>query len=203
MSFAADHTIARPELTMPYAEAALVRDAYGRADVILEYGSGGSTVLASEMTGKTVFSVESDQQWAAMMRDFLRQNPPASGTEVDVIWADIGPTKEWGHPADNSEWKRYPRYPLEIWYENHFKQPDVVLVDGRFRAGCALATAFMTEKPVELLFDDYIDRKAYHVVEEFLGAPQITGRMAKFNVTPQAIDKKSLMRVVQVMSRPL
>ena len=203
MSFAADHIIARPELTLPDAEAALVRDAYGRADVILEYGSGGSTVLASELTGKTVFSVESDQQWAAMMRYYLVQNPPADGTEVDVVWADIGPTKEWGHPADNSEWKRYARYPLEIWYESHFKQPDVVLVDGRFRAGCALATQFMTEKPVVLLFDDYTQRKAYHVVEKYLGTPQVTGRMAKFNVTPQALDKSQLMQVVQVMSRPL
>ena len=71
--------IARPELTLPDAEAALIRAAYAKADVILEYGSGGSTVLASELPGKSVFSVESDRDWAQMMRGWLAQNPPAAG----------------------------------------------------------------------------------------------------------------------------
>jgi hypothetical protein len=51
----------RPELTFSPEVAELVRETYAQAQVILEYGSGGSTVLASEMAGKTVFSVESDK----------------------------------------------------------------------------------------------------------------------------------------------
>ena len=43
--------ITRPELTMPEAESALLRETYGRAGVILEYGTGGSTVVASELPG--------------------------------------------------------------------------------------------------------------------------------------------------------
>src|SRR5690554_3335376 len=97
-----DTLIKRPELTLPEAEAAKVAAAYGGADVILEYGSGGSTVLASEIPGKRVFSVESDPDWAEMMRGWLTQNPPASGTQIDVIWADIGKTGEWGRPIDDS-----------------------------------------------------------------------------------------------------
>ena len=195
-------TIARPELTLPEAEAALLRGAYARADVILEYGSGGSTVMASEMPGKTVFSVESDKDWARMMRGWLAAHPPASGTRVDVIWSDIGPTKEWGHPRDDSAWARYPRYPLEVWGLEAFCQPDVVLVDGRFRQGCALATAFLTKKPVTLFFDDYVQRKHYHKVEAYLGQPEITGRMAQFHVTPQPIPPEKLLQVVNFMLRP-
>ena len=60
MSLAAP--ITRPELTLPEAEAALLRETYDRAGVILEYGSGGSTVLAAEQPGKTVPSVESSNE---------------------------------------------------------------------------------------------------------------------------------------------
>ncbi|GGG61381.1 hypothetical protein GCM10011415_04330 [Salipiger pallidus] len=187
---------------MPEAEAALLRDLYGRAQVILEYGSGGSTVLASELPGRTVFSVESDRDWAQMMRGWFDQNPPADGTEVDVIWADIGETKDWGHPKDDSEWRRWPRYPLEVWGLKEFRQPDVVLVDGRFRVGCALATAYLAERPMALLFDDYAPREHYHKVEEFLGAPQMTGRMARFEITPQPIPPGRLLRIMEWTMRP-
>lgn len=196
-----DTLIKRPELTLPEAEAARVAAAYAVADVILEYGSGGSTVLASEMPDKTVFSVESDQAWAGMMQEWFAQNPPASGTQVDVIWADIGKTGEWGRPVDDSGWRSYADYPLGVWQRKGFVQPDVVLVDGRFRAGCALATAFCTTKPVTLLVDDYAPRKHYHAIEAFLGAPRLIGRMAEFDVTPTAIPAERLLTITKMMMR--
>jgi len=195
--------IDRPELTLPEAEAAAVRAAYERASVILEYGSGGSTVLASEMPGKQVFSVESDQEWAQMMRAFLAQNPPAEATEVDVIWSDIGPTKDWGYPRNNSGWHRYARYPLEVWDLPEFRQPDVVLVDGRFRTGCAMAVALRSTRPVVVLVDDYKRRKQYHQIEEFLGAPlRLHGRMAEFDVKPMALPTDRLLSIIEMMTRP-
>jgi hypothetical protein len=50
-------------LTLPADEARLLQDHYARAGVVLEYGSGGSTLLAARL-GKQVFSVESDAAWA-------------------------------------------------------------------------------------------------------------------------------------------
>ena len=197
-----DLAVQRPELTMPEAEAALLRDHYARAAVILEYGTGGSTVMASEMPGKTVFAVESDKDWAQMMRGWLAQNPPVAGTEVDVIWSDVGATKEWGRPVDDSEWRRYPRYPLQVWQLPEFKHPDVVLVDGRFREGCALAACFLAQRPITLLFDDYAGRSQYHHVEEFLGSPELTGRMARFDITPQPVPPERLLRIMQLTVRP-
>ncbi|WP_353472632.1 hypothetical protein PVT71_01010 [Salipiger sp. H15] len=193
---------ARPELTLPEAEAALLHAEYARAGVILEYGSGGSTALAAGMPGKTVFSVESDRDWAQMMRRWFAENPPAAGSEVDIIWSDIGPTKEWGHPVDEIEWRSFPEYPLKVWELPEFRQPDVVLVDGRFREGCALAAAFLTEKPLVLLFDDYAPRKHYHKVEHWLGQPQMTGRMARFEIVPQAFPVKDLLRIMKLTVRP-
>lgn len=194
--------LTRPELTLPEDEAAALRDAYAHAQVILEYGSGGSTVMAAEMPGKTVFSVESDKDWAQMMRRWLRAHLPAEGTQVDIIWSDIGPTKAWGHPSDDSEWRRWPRYALEVWQLPEFRQPDVVLVDGRFRVGCALAACHLSQKPVELFFDDYTNRPHYHKVEDTLGPPTIIGRMAQFHVTPQPIPPQRLLPLVNAFLRP-
>jgi hypothetical protein len=49
-----------PELTFSEEVACFVAREYAAARVILEYGSGGSTHLASQLAGKRVFSVESD-----------------------------------------------------------------------------------------------------------------------------------------------
>lgn len=195
--------ISRPQLTLPSAEAAHLAQAYAAADVILEYGSGGSTVLAAEMPGKRVFSVESDPDWALMMQDWFVGNTPAAGTQVDVIWSDIGPTKDWGYPRDKRKSQRYARYPLAVWDRPDFVQPDVVLVDGRFRKGCAMATALRTTRPVTLLFDDYVPRKHYHGVEDFLGAPRKTiGRMVEFRVEPMTLRPDTLLTIIEMMTRP-
>lgn len=195
-------SIPRPELTLPEAETRALHAAYERADVILEYGSGGSTVMAAAMPGKRIFSVESDRDWAEMMRGWFAQTPPADGSEVDVIWADIGSTRKWGYPANNRSWQSYARYPLKVWDMPDFKPPDVVLVDGRFRTGCAMATAFRTTRPVRLFVDDYKPRRQYHRIEEFLGAPRLVGRMAEFTVNPMPVPADRLLKIIEMMTRP-
>jgi len=52
----------RPELIFPPEVADLVRAEYQNTDITLEYGSGGSSVLAAETPGAVCFSVESDKQ---------------------------------------------------------------------------------------------------------------------------------------------
>jgi len=194
--------IDRPELTMPAPEAEALRTAYAEADVILEYGSGGSTVMAAEMPGKHVVTVESDRAWARKMKRWFEASPPAEGSTVEVIWSNIGPTRAWGHPVDDREWRRFADYPLAVWHRKGFRHPDVVLVDGRFRIGCALATAFSITRPVTLLFDDYARRKWFHRVEEFIGLPHIIGRMAAFDLQPGAIPPARLLQIIRYMTRP-
>ena len=194
--------IARPELTLPDEEAVAIAEAYAAADVILEYGSGGSTILASEMQDKRVFSVESDAKWARMMTRYLEAHPPAQNTQVDVIWSNIGDTKQWGHPIDQTEWQKFSRYPLGVWTRKDFKNPDIVLVDGRFRVGCALASAYLTEKPISIFFDDFAPRQSYHKVQDYLGPATMIGRMARFDVEPQPIPKGQWLKLTQFMYRP-
>ena len=191
--------VERPELTLPKAEADWLRAAYEDASVILEYGSGGSTVMASEIPGKAIWSVESDKNWANMMKAWFENEPGLS--KPNIVYANVGPTGQWGMPEDKTHSKRFPGYPLGVWKLDGFQQPDVVLVDGRFRVGCFLATLYQCTKPVTLFFDDYVGREPYHVVESFLPVAETRGRMVRFEITPSDFPKERLLEVIQLIGR--
>lgn len=179
-----------PQLTMPPEEAAELTAAYAGARVILEYGSGGSTVLAAELPGKTVFSVESDKAWVARLRDWFALHPPAS--PVTMHHAYIGRTREWGFPKSLKQHTHWAAYPLGIWDEPGFVAPDVVLIDGRFRLACLFSVMLRTPHPVTVLWDDYEGRPHYHRVEEFIQPVARTGRMARFEITPSQLQPRML-----------
>lgn len=172
-----------PELTFPPEEAELIQEHYAAAGVILEYGSGGSTVLGAKQPGKLILSVESDARWA----QDLQSRIDAAGLPSPVILyhADIGPTGAWGRPVDESHWRQFHRYPTAIWSQDFFRQPDLVLIDGRFRPACFVTTCLRTTAPVTVLFDDYADRPAYHVVERLMEPVRVVGRVAEFFVEPR------------------
>ncbi|MCA0422519.1 MAG: hypothetical protein LCH61_04205 [Proteobacteria bacterium] len=179
-----------PILTLPPDEAAAVAAAYAAGRVILEYGSGGSTVLAAEMAGKTVTTVESDRAWAQRMRDWFAAHPPAS--PVTVHHADIGTTRDWGYPKYLRSHMKWAGYPIGIWDEPGFVAPDVVLVDGRFRIACFLTVMLKTPHPVTVLWDDYDDRPHYHRVETLVQPVAKAGRLARFELTPTALSPAAL-----------
>jgi hypothetical protein len=97
---------------------------------------------------------------------------------------DIGPTGEWGRPVDERQWRKFCGYPTHVWAQNFFRQPDVVLIDGRFRAACFLATCLRINKKTTILFDDYLERHSYHVIEQLALPVALHGRMAEFHVEP-------------------
>jgi hypothetical protein len=190
-----------PALTMPEAEAEALRAAYKAAKVILEYGSGGSTVLAAGLANRRVFSVESDADWLRGMEGWFAANPPAA--KVMLHHADIGPTEDWGRPKDDSRFRRWWRYPHGVWERPDFRHPDVVLIDGRFRAACLLTVAFRISRPVVALFDDYTTRPAYHEVEAVVRPATLIGRMAIFDLEPMPIPPDRLGWLVNMHLRPL
>lgn len=185
-----------PVLTMPAAEADWLCATYRGSKVILEYGSGGSTVLAAGMAGTTVFSVESDADWADRMAAYFAENPPVGTVHLHPV--DIGPTGKWGAPRSNGGWRRYHRYPVSVWDRADFVQPDLILIDGRFRAACLLTAMMRTTRPVTVLFDDYAGRAPYHAVERWITPVERRGRMARFEVTPWAMPPADLGRVLDI-----
>ncbi|WP_341862619.1 glycosyltransferase family 2 protein [Gymnodinialimonas sp. 57CJ19] len=187
-------------LTLPDEEAALVRKEYAKADTILEYGSGGSSFVALESGDKTLFTVESDRSWALTIHDTLQAAHPHANFTVQYV--DVGPTKAWGKPSNAQGYGRYSRYPSSVWDLVQFQQPDVVLVDGRFRVACFLTTLFRTKKPVTLLFDDYTGRINYHWIEKYVKPSQTAGRMARFEIKPTALPADDLTEITAAYANP-
>lgn len=189
-----------PDLTFPLDVALWVRDHYDVSSTILEYGSGGSTAMAAQMVGKTVFSVENAQPWHDAMAVWFSENPPTS--DIRLHFENVGKTGKWGWPVVENKWHKYPRYSLSVWQRADFIHPDLVLIDGRFRVGCFLATLFSITKPVTVLFDDYVGReRKYDICESFSPIVETRGRMAKFHLNPTQIDTTRLLDVVTAFSK--
>ncbi len=186
------------ELTLPDAEADLLRHHLDRARVVLEYGSGGSTRLAAQMPGKLVLSVESDRDWAIALQAEL--DAAALPSPAIVQHVDIGPTGAWGRPLDARQWPRFHRYALTIWDARYFRHPDLVFIDGRFRPACFAATCLRITRPVTVLFDDYVERPAYHIVERIAAPVETVGRMARFELAPDAVARDDMSALIGLFS---
>ncbi|MBX8570483.1 peptide-binding protein [Pseudomonas cichorii] len=171
-----------PQVTFPEEVAVYLRKVYADASVILEYGSGGSTIIAAKMPNKSVISVENDAQWANDMQAYIASHTFESRPVIYPV--NVGETGKWARPKNARAWKRFHTYPLKVWDEPFFQQPDVILIDGRFRIACFVTAYLRVSKPTIVLFDDYSDRPHYHVVERLLKPTEFVGRMARFDLKP-------------------
>lgn len=180
----------RPVLTFQPDVADWVRAHYQKAETILEYGSGGSTVLAAEMPGKLVFSVESDPIWTRMLEDYLAGIETRSTIRLHPV--DIGPVRKWGKPKTDAMAKNYHKYPFSVWRREDFRHPDLVLIDGRFRPACMLAVGALARKPTTVLWDDYAERPQYHLFEDMFPVAEMRGEMARFEVEPGKLSARRL-----------
>lgn len=184
-----------PKVTLPVAETKLLIEEYSKAKTILEYGSGGSTLLAAADPHKTVISVESDLNWTQNLRNAILGECPETSSAF-IHYVNIGPTKEWGYPVNDNAWQQYHKYPLDVWDQPFFKDPDIILIDGRFRLACFATAMLRVTKPTIILYDDYVDRPEYHVVESLIKPTRIAGRMAQFVIEPGKIDKSRLTEII-------
>lgn len=156
-----------------------------KASSFLEYGSGGTTIVADRVGIPTV-SVESDPYFAEAVRSAIR------GRKVNLLNPKMGLTGYWGAPlfrrrAKSSRYIEAP-YPCTPF-------PDFILIDGRYRVACALAAAkhaYEANRQATLMFDDYARRVNYHVIEKFLGKPKLIGRAAFFSIGSRAIDQSAI-----------
>jgi len=156
-------------------------------DRYVEYGTGGSTVLASKIGIPTV-SMESDAKFLELVKAKLTDLSLLDETVNQYLHRDIGPVGRWGRPKspNNSRYfeafRKYSDFP-----PGDFGGRSVlVLVDGRFRVAAALKAARgLCEAQGSIVVDDYLGRKEYHVLERFLELKDLVGVMAVFAL-PQA-----------------
>jgi hypothetical protein len=157
-----------------------------RTSFYLEFGCGGTTVLANDLGVLTV-SVESDAVYAAVVRSALR-HPELT----KIVTPDMGITGLWGMPMFFAN-KKGPRYIKAPFNGICTQFPDLIFVDGRYRVACTLESASRAARAgftSKLLFDDYQPRDQYHVVEKYLGAPERIGRAALFLVGAHEIPRE-------------
>ena len=76
------------------------------------------------------------------------------------------------------------------------REPDVVLIDGRMRMACFAGVVMNVQHDTLVLFDDYIDRPNYHVIETLVKRDQTIGRMAVFKVKPKLIQEKDFLSIL-------
>ncbi|GAB3286029.1 tetratricopeptide repeat protein [Parahaliea aestuarii] len=148
---------------MSAAEAEMFKRSLESAGRYFEFGSGGSTVWAAAK-GLQVEGVESDAKWVAALRQRI-------GEQCRVKSVDIGPTREWGFPVSAGSRERFPDYSRAI--AAHDTGFDMILIDGRFRVACTLATIahcldHQVSKEARLFIHDFWDRPVYHCVLDFL-----------------------------------
>ena len=184
------------DIHMPLIEKNFLKELYSSTNnkCILEFGSGGSTLLGL-LNGKVIISIETDRDYQRKIMEIVLFNQ-LKGHLIPIL-ADLGKTKKWGYPIERSKYKNYSKQ-----LNNVFKlikelnlKIDLVLIDGRFRVTTLLKCLIELEPPFQIIFDDYISRKHYHIVDNFLKPELHKGRMGVFkvdrNIRNKAI-KKSL-----------
>jgi hypothetical protein len=175
------HVSDQPHLDEESAE--YFRERISKSQVYLEYGSGGSTIVASKNT-KQMFTVESDAAFLRAVKKRLKSIAEPH-SQVTLIFVNIGITEEWGIPIFKRPTKRraarWGRYVTAPWEKLRTRgiEPDTILVDGRFRVACVLQSILnlSSRSNCFILVDDYLDRPEYRAVEEFTDIHAVYGRM--------------------------
>lgn len=177
---------------MSLQETALFERYLQQAKAYFEFGSGGSTKLATRNKVE-VFGVESDKFWV----DTLKKE---AGPLCKVDYVDIGPTKEWGYPVDNTHRDKFPRYSQAIM--QHDRAFDLILVDGRFRVACTLNAIKQTlekqknSEDTVIFIHDFWDRPDYHAVLAFLDTRDKAETAGAFKIKRQ-IDMNALINMLE------
>jgi hypothetical protein len=153
---------------MTAGEVAVLRECLSKAASLVEFGCGGSTLVAAQSRSlRRIWSVESDPAWL----DTLRGQPDAVAAERDgrltLAHADIGPVGPFGVPVDDRHRAAWPRYHEAVWNDPETLGTDLVLVDGRFRVACALQAVARCSPHTVVLFHDFWNRTPYHPVLAF------------------------------------
>ena len=162
-----------------------------KSNVYLEYGSGKSTLWTLKNTNTKVYSIETDKEWYQKILENINQ-----GTKmIDIKLIDIGPVMNWGRPINYNYYKNFNNYTDFYWKKNI--QPDLILIDGRFRVCSFLTCLKYAQEGTFILFDDYIQRGIYHIVESFIKKYDQNLEQALFKVPSKSeIDYERLEEMI-------
>lgn len=178
------------------AELACYERLLRSASFLVEYGAGGSTLLAVEAGVRRILSIETDKEWLAR----LRQEDPISEAEasgrLQLRLVDIGPVTAWGRPAGKDRAHAWPAYARAPWpWFRLGPKPDLVLVDGRFRVASAACSVGRISREGRIVVHDFWSRPEYHVLLRILDCVERVDTLAVFrpNAHASRADRQRLI----------
>lgn len=163
--------------------------------LVVEYGSGSSTFFCA-LNGIPIISIESDLNFLNYLKSEIQFFTPNS-SKVKLLHANIGNTKGLGYPENDSSIKLFPQYATLPWKLLPIQdiEPDLVLIDGRFRVACMLATMVSIKKPTKVIFDDYVRAGIYsQIIEKFVKPLQIIDRAAYYEINPLQLSALDILQ---------
>ena len=160
----------------------------------LEFGAGGSTFLVLKLSDANIYSVDSDEKWLDYLRSYKFIREAEKNEKLKFFHKFIGQTTLWGYPADDDYMENFPNYSSEIFSQIDTNSIDTVLIDGRFRVACTIQTILNCPNIKYILFHDYVNRKHYHIVENFLDRVETVDTLAVFKVKEDT-DREQLKNI--------
>lgn len=153
---------------MTEKELVLLQKALMQSQNYLEFGSGNSTLMATEIeTIRQITVVESDASfWKEKLLNIPSIKYAVHTKRIKPLLINIGTTGEWGYPIDNSCQKQWPLYSSLAFQEK--ASYDLVLVDGRFRVACILQVCLNCSSETKIMIHDFFNRPYYFIVCPFL-----------------------------------
>jgi hypothetical protein len=156
-------------------------NAISRSNCFLEYGCGGSTSYAANIAKvRNIISVDTSNIWI----DNVKKSLSNKDTRLLISHCDLGEVGGWGQPINRDKSSDFWRYMVTPWQvaNKHELIPDTVLIDGRFRVASFLYSLISARIGTLIMFDDYLNRDKYFIVEKFLKLEEKHGRMGVFYV---------------------
>jgi hypothetical protein len=150
--------------SMTSAEVDLFTSFATKAINYLEFGSGGSTYVATQLVQNSVTAVDSSSEWLERVRQACLLND--CRLKPVLVAVDIGPTGDWGAPADYSTRDRWPSYYETVWDRADCSDCDLYLVDGRFRIACFMKILLNCRPDALIIIHDFASRPNYHIVRD-------------------------------------
>jgi hypothetical protein len=130
----------------------------------LEFGAGGSTVLAATLVRGPIVSVDSSRDWLGKVERACAEMPDCSPLLLHYV--DIGKTGAFGFPADNSRRAAWVDYHTTAWALPDAGRTEFCLVDGRFRVACFAQAMLHCGAETLVAIHDFAERPKYHVVRD-------------------------------------
>lgn len=157
-----------------------------------EYGVGKSTKWVINNTNAEIVAVDTSKVWI----DKIYKDIGNQRNRIKIKHIDLGVIGEWGRPMTFNRREEFFEYAMSIW--NNGIELDTILIDGRFRISCFFASMASAKPGSKIIFDDYIMREHYKIVEKYFSCTNFCGRQAIFTVGEMSnVEKEETLKLAK------